>query len=203
MFNLIRLILIILPIASIKLYAGEFEIPFMVNNACPFEGCTFGKWEVLGNTNVHQSPNKSSPIVGKLERGTKAHVLTGVEYVTPGEARMTGKPYIHAEQFDPSKRIYILNYLGEGYSQIFHDGNFINTKIARKKSRCSENPNWRYCWVDVLREPSSKWWVKVKDMGWVLIEPQSLKPIDAFSYKAPFNKRMQSDQQIATRFADR
>jgi hypothetical protein len=190
--NLFRLALVILSVASVNLYAEDLGIPFIVKDACPFEGCTFGEWEVLGDTNVYQSPNKNSPIIGKLERGTKAHVLTGMEYVNPGEAKLTGKPYSHAEQFDPSKKIYILNYLGEGYSQIFHNGNFMDTRIARKKTRCSENPNWRYCWVELLREPSSDWWVMVKDMGWVLIEPHSLSPIDPFSYQAPYNNELQA-----------
>ena len=174
--------------ASTSIYAEELEVPFIVKDACPFEGCTYGEWEVIGDTNVFHSPNKESMIVGKLKKGSKAYVLTGVEYIIPGEAKITGKPYSHTEDFDPSRQVYILNYLGEGYSHIFHNGKYFDTKIARTKSQCAQTPNWRYCWVKVLREPISNWWVNVRNMGWVLIKPQSLKPTDALSYNAPYNK---------------
>jgi len=193
MSSQLGLLFLLLPVTSISLHAEELEIPYVVNDACPFEGCTYGEWEVLEDTDVFFSPNTGSKVVSKLKKGTRAHVVTGIEYVTPGQARITGTPYSHAELFDRNIPVYILNYLGEGYSQIFHNGKFIDTKIARTKSRCSENPNWRYCWVEVLQEPSVTWWVKVKDLGWVLMGPHSLKPIDALARKAPHNKRMQLD----------
>lgn len=178
-----RLLFSVLLVASISLHAEELEIPYIVKDACPFEGCTFGDWEVLEDTDVFFSPNKVSQIVSTLKKGSKAPVVTGIEYVTAGEARITGKPYSHVESFDPKMPVYILNYLGEGHSRIFHNGEFTDTKIARSKSRCSKNPNWRYCWVEVLLEPSVAWWVKVKDLGWVLMGPNSLKPIDALARK--------------------
>jgi hypothetical protein len=181
MFNHCRLLLLALLVTSVSIYAEEFEIPFVVRDTCPFEGCTFGEWEVLKDTNVFQSPNKNASINGKLNSGTKVQVLTGIEHITPGEAKITHKPHSKAEQFDSNKKIYILNDLGEGRSQVFHNGKFIEIKIARSTTRCAEEPNWRYCWVKVLREPSSEWWVKVKGMGWVLTAPQSLRPLNAFS----------------------
>ena len=186
MYSRLRLLFSVLLIASTNLFAGELDIPYVVKDACPFEGCTFGEWEVLEDTDVFASPNISSTLVSNLKKGSKVHVITGIEYITPGEARITGKP--HSDSIDPSKPVLILNYLGEGYSQIFHNGKFIDTKIARTKTRCAENPNWRYCWVEVLQEPFSAWWVKVKDLGWVLMNSRSLKPIDALAYKAPHNK---------------
>lgn len=203
MIKSIRLIFGILVLASTNLPAEELVLPFIVKNSCPFEGCTFGEWEVLKNTKVFRNPKSDSPVTGELVVGTKADIVTGLSYVTPGEAIVTGKPYSHEDLIDPKKKIYILDYIGEGYSQIFQNGNFINTKIAREKNQCKETSNWRYCWVKVLRPPIIKWWVQVKGMGWVLMENNPLKPIDALVYKAPYNKRTQPDQQIARRFVGR
>ncbi len=188
-------------LASSSLSADEIDIPFIVEDACPFEGCSFGAWEVLSETIVFQQPNEESPIVGRLAKGTKAPIVTGIQFIIPGEAIITGKPYSDAELFNPSKKVYILNYWGEGFSQIFHNGNFIDTKIARRKTQCAEEPNWRYCWVEVLQEPQSKWWVKVKDVGWVLMKRNSLKPIDAFAMNSPYNKALQPDSPLLTPFA--
>lgn len=193
MYSQIRLLLVTLALVSANLNAEELSIPFIVEDACPFEGCTFGEWDVLRETNVYQRPDENSTITGKLSAGTKANIVTGTSYIIPGEAIIIGEPYSHAEIMAPNKKVYILNYLGEGYSQVFLDGQFIDTKIAREKNRCSDNPNWRYCWVRVIREPVTKWWVKVKDSGWVLMKDNPLKPIDAFSQKMPHNKRMQPD----------
>ncbi|MGK0337691.1 MAG: hypothetical protein ACJAXW_002686 [Candidatus Azotimanducaceae bacterium] len=44
------------------LYAEEIDIPFVVENACPFEGCTYGEWTVIKDTTVFQRPEKVSPI---------------------------------------------------------------------------------------------------------------------------------------------
>jgi len=169
MFNQLKWTILIFSVASANLYAEEFDVPFVVDAACPFEGCSFGAWEVLSETIVFQRPSENSPIIGKLEKGAKAQIVTGIQYVIPSEAIVIGKPYSDEELFDASKKIYILNYWGEGFSQVFHNGNFIDIRIARNKTRCSKNPNWRYCWVKVLQEPTSKWWVNVKDMGWVLM----------------------------------
>jgi hypothetical protein len=176
-----RFVLLTLAIFSANLYAEELKIPFTVENACPFEGCTFSEWNVISDTNVFQLPDENSSITGKLSAGTKANIVTGVSYVIPGEAIVIGKPYSHAEIFLPNKKIYILNYLGEGYSQVFVEGQFIDTKITREKNRCSDKPNWRYCWVNVIREPVIKWWVNVKDKGWVLMDGKTLEAKDDLS----------------------
>ena len=181
MYSQTRLLLLTLALVSTSLNAEELSIPFIVEDACPFEGCTFGEWSVLSETNIFQRPDENSMITGKLSAGTKANIVTGISYVIPGEAIVTGKPYSHAEIMLPNKKVFILNYLGEGYSQVFLDGQFINTKIAREKNQCSDKPNWRYCWVTVIREPVIKWWVKVQDKGWVLMDGKTLEPKDVLS----------------------
>ena len=195
MFNHAALLLLALIGATSGLYAEEIDVPFVVENACPFEGCTFGKWTVLKDTTVFQRPEKKSPIVGTLKAGTSVSVVSGIEYVTPGKAIVIGKPYSHEKIIDPDEEILILNYQGEGRSQVFHNGQLFITKIARKKSRCSDNSNWRYCWVKVIQEPISIWWVEVKNMGWVSMEQNALKAIDALSNVAPYNKCLKQTRQ--------
>ena len=175
--------------------ADELSIPFVVKDACPFEGCTFGKWKVLKDVSVYKDPNLDSEIVHKLTAGTMANVETGIINVVPGRATVIGKPYKTASGIDPNKEILILDYIGEGYSRIYQGGTFYETKVARKKDQCSKEPNWRYCWVEVLEEPVVKWWVKVKSekVGWVLMEDEVLKPINAFSHNLPYNYAFRSD----------
>lgn len=175
--------------------ADELAIPFVVKDACPFEGCTFGMWEVLKDVSVYKDPNSNSEIVHKLRANTTANVETGIIKVVPGRAKIVGKPYKTASSVEPNKEILILDYIGEGYSRIYQGGTFYRTKVARKKGQCSKEPNWRYCWVEVLEEPVVKWWVKVRSgkIGWVLMEDDVLKPIDSFSQNLPYNYALHAD----------
>ncbi len=177
--------------------AEELIIPYIVENSCPFEGCSYGTWEVLKETPVYKETDVNSEILGTLLVGTKANIETGVSYIIPGKAKISGVPYKTAKKLDRNEFIFILNYLGEGYSRIYQNGEIIEAKVARTKGRCSENPNWRYCWVDILEEPIDQWWVKVKDSGWVPMEDNPLKPIDVLSQLMPHNKHMRPGPAIA------
>jgi hypothetical protein len=175
--------------------ADELTIPYVVKDACPFEGCTFGMWKVLRDVSVYKDPNSNSEIVVKLKAGTIANVETGIINVVPGRARVIGNPHRTASGVAPNEEILILDYIGEGYSRIYQGGTFYQTKVARKKGQCSKEPNWRYCWVEVLEEPVVKWWVKVRieKIGWVLMEDDVLKPIDSFSQNLFYNYALYSD----------
>jgi hypothetical protein len=175
--------------------ADELTIPYVVKDACPFEGCTFGMWKVLRDVSVYKDPNSNSEIVVKLKAGTIANVETGIINVVPGRARVIGNPHRTASGVAPNEEILILDYIGEGYSRIYQGGTFYQTKVARKKGQCSKEPNWRYCWVEVLEEPVVKWWVKVRSekIGWVLMEDDVLKPIDSFSQNLFYNYALYSD----------
>ncbi len=194
--NLIKFAIVSIALFGQAIAAEELKIPYIVENSCPFEGCSFGMWEVLKEAPVYKGTSDNSEIVGKLVTGTKANIETGVSYIIPGEARITGEPYKTAKKLDRNKLVFILNYIGEGYSRVYQNGNIIETKVARTKNQCTENPNRRYCWVEVLQEPIEHWWVKVKDLGWVSMEGNPLKPIDVLSNLMPFNKPMQSQQPL-------
>ena len=156
--------------------AEELTIPFIVEGACPYEGCTFGMWKVLKDTPVYEKANIESKIVTLLSSQAMANVETGVLFVVPGKAKITGKPYKTASALNPEKLVFILDYIGEGYSRVYQDGKLYNTKIARNKERCTEIPNWRYCWVEILQEPIVNWWVKIKGLGWLSMDTTPLAP---------------------------
>ncbi len=61
--------------------AEEMVIPYTVENSCPFEGCSYGPWEVLKETPVYKETDVNSEILGTLLVGTKANIETGVSYI--------------------------------------------------------------------------------------------------------------------------
>jgi hypothetical protein len=156
---------------------------FIAKGACPFECCSYGTWSVKAETDVRSGPDTSAPIIARLSTGTQVRVLTGEVHVLPGLARVTGRPHSSAAGLDPKQPIEILDYRGEGYSRVRQGQRLSEVKIARTKRECAASPNWRYCWVDVIREPISTWWVQVQlpdsRLGWVLMEGRPLQATDA------------------------
>jgi len=146
---------------------------YVAKGACPFECCTYGLWPVKARTDVRSSPDTSAPTIAHLAPGTQVQALTGEVHVTPGLARVTGRPHSSAAELDSTRLIEILDYIGEGYSRVRQGQHLSQVKIARTKKECSTRANWRYCWVDVVREPVSTWWVQVRlpdaRLGWVLM----------------------------------
>jgi hypothetical protein len=169
------------------LLAGPAQLPsqvagYITKGACPFECCTYGVWPVLAATDVRTGPDSTSRVIAALRKGDSVEVVTGEVHVLPGLARVTGRPHSSAADLDPDLPIEILDYIGEGYSRVRQGTRVSQVKIARTKARCRESPNWRYCWVDVVREPVSVWWVTVRlsdsRIGWVRVDG-GLKPKDA------------------------
>lgn len=129
---------------------------------------------------LFKDPNFASEKVAKIKKSFNLTALEERWVVDPGEATITGKPYLKSiPEADKSKfiqgaKINIFEYIGEGYSQIELAGTRFSTKIARSKKRCKEKPDlyWRECWVSVNKEPYYLLWKKVKvdDLnrtGWI------------------------------------
>lgn len=177
-------------------YSADLQVPHISKGACPFEGCSYGKWPVLKKIAIYEKPDKTSSVVHVLQPGENVNVVTGNVHVVPGRAKIIGKPHKSAKNLDPTKEVFILDYLGEGYSRVFQDGHFDSVKIARSMNECRDKSNWRYCWVEVLLEPTSHWWVFVRTLdgkheGWVLMEGGALKATDTLSkQRVPANTSM-------------
>ncbi len=169
---------------SITTSAEEIGSLYISKDVCPFEGCSYGDWRVHQLTSVYAEASKQSQVISKLPPETTVKTLTGDVHVIPGEAKMKGLPYDRTLGLDPAKLIYILDDVAEGQTRISQNGNFYITKIATSKKRCLGKPDGRRCWVDVLKEPVSMWWVKVHVAqldGWVLVENNNLEAIDLLS----------------------
>ena len=182
-----RILLPLLLLISSTSYAEELQIPYISKGACPFECCSYGKWGIRKSTSVYTKPTLKSSLVTTLQPPGEIQAVTGEVHVIPGRAKVIGEPHKSAENLDPRKEILILDYVGEGRSRVFQNGKIETVKIARTKDECKKDqPNRNYCWVEVLQEPESHWWVNVKGIGtkfegWVLMDEGPLKPIDSCS----------------------
>jgi hypothetical protein len=181
--NLLWPMLPLLMFISALCFAAERQL-FIAKGACPFECCTYGIWSVGKDTSVYERPDMDSRILATLAAGDMVEVVTGEVHVVPGIARITAKLHRSAQSLDRQREVEILDYQGEGYSSV-RQGNVIQqVKIARSKRQCLNNPDPRYCWVDLIEEPDTRWWVQLESVypgSWVNMESGGLKALDSCS----------------------
>ena len=188
------LLLLFLSLTPVSAISQEFDlpIPYKVEDACPFAGCSFGDWTVLRATKVREQPRLLAPEIARLEPG-KVRVNTGVIFVEPGMGRISAKLPKSAEKLDGNKPVWVLDYEGEGVSRIYQDGEFIHARVARRNGDCPDGNRDPDCWLLLESEPVEQWWVQVnlpndqpfdqspaKRQGWVLMDG-ALKALDDFA----------------------
>jgi hypothetical protein len=126
------------------------------------------------DTDVHTDRQESAPIAFRVRKGDRVDGLTGVVITkTLGRAIVREPVTIGAgaPRLDPGETVYVLNYVGEGAWKAWARGQVSPIEIAGKDEVCvgrerAPSP----CPVQMLEEPVTEWWAKVRDRegheGW-------------------------------------
>lgn len=162
------------------------------SNACPFEGCRFGKWSVRKATILYDHARGSTP-VGTARAGEWVNGVTGTLYVP--EIRVEVVHAIELEGDDPyvteswnvvgklrvGDVFYILGEQGEGFSEIYLRGQTESLDLfpllergdgAALYFKSCDQPSSK-CWWQIPennRVQKREWWVKIRlpdgTVGW-------------------------------------
>ncbi len=137
------------------------RLPLVDENACPFEGCTFGKWIVNRNTATYSTWKDGRKPVGTLRKGEIATGVTGVHITFEPDRIQVLQPIpeLHAA---PGDIILRYMYRGEGFADIWvngvfyreYDCGFVTEKID---GGCSRN-----CQARVVSDGRKEWWVQLR-----------------------------------------
>jgi len=175
------LLCLLLPIPSFGQRAShepalkEPSLPVVDYNACPFEGCTFGKWLVTREVPFFSSWKEVSTPVVTVQKGQIVTGLTGV-HITYQPDRIQILQPIPELHLQPGDVILRYMYRGEGFADIWAKGQLKRecdcTFVTEKnKSGCL-----RDCAARVIVEGRKDWWVRVKtsagSIGWAKVEDQ-------------------------------
>ncbi|HZQ97061.1 MAG TPA: hypothetical protein VFA67_18765 [Candidatus Sulfotelmatobacter sp.] len=153
--------------------AAEPSLPVIDENACPFEGCTFGKWKVIKESAVYSSWRSDRRQIDRIKPGQEVLGLTGV-HVTLKPDRILVRREIPRLGLKPGDVLLRYMTIGEGFANIWAKGawhkeedcSFITEKDG---SGCS-----RDCAAVVGEYGVNEWWVKIKisdeKVGWVRVD---------------------------------
>lgn len=179
--NVLIIASVIVPILLAAQYAPKNSsapdppLPVIDYNACPFEGCHFGKWIVAHDSTIFSTWRPARKPVASLKKGEIVTGLTGV-HITYQPDRVEIKSSIPELGIGPGDTILRYMYHGEGFCDLWIKGRWHRdydcTFIAEKEiGGCL-----RDCAAQVVSNGNKDWWVRLRTsqgaIGWVKVEDQ-------------------------------
>jgi hypothetical protein len=185
LISLLAPVLAVAQTPAAKSATNEPPLPVIDYKACPFEGCTFGKWLVAQDTTIFSSWRSGRKPLATLKKGEVVTGLTGVHITyEPDRVKVINPiPELHLE---PGDMILRYMYQGEGYADIWFHGQWKKdyecTFITEKDgSGCLGGDD---CVAKVVSNGRKAWWVRLQtgkgSIGWVKVDRQ-FNCMDAFA----------------------
>jgi hypothetical protein len=156
--------------------------------ACPFEGCMYGEWTSNEKISVYKKPKSKSSIVGEIPPKSKFNTINGKIEIVPGIAyKVKALPTIGYLEIDTidfyyKEPIYVLHYVGEGFSKVYHKQEFKFLEFPASPDIYKKHKS-NFDWLRIEKYPTNfKWWVKIEYedlIGWILVD-ENVNPADRF-----------------------
>ena len=148
----------------------EPPVPFYDWGACPFEGCTYRRWQAVKPVTVWTGRDRRH-VAFTIKPKEWARGITGVVLtVRPGVTRVLvkmtlgDKPQVALAAGD---LLYTLHDLGEGYDLFWFHGKIYSDQIS---GEADDGPPTVGAQIQIISRPEYVWWVKVRNakgqVGW-------------------------------------
>lgn len=163
-------------------------LPFFDWNACPFEGCTYGKWTADARIDVFDTWKPNRKRVATLLPKTVVTGLSGVAITyKPGVIRLNRD--IPQDGLRRGDTILTYTYRGEGFSAVWFKGRFYreyDISFAKWPDGTGCRTDCAATYVDLGRK---SWWAKVKmgsgAVGWINMDTAKFEGVDMLAFSAP------------------
>jgi len=150
-----------------------FELPYVEQDACPFECCTYGEWTASAPLYVTGTPDVDATVLREVAPGETFTALGGSVYVLePGTAVVReGR-----NRFAAGEHLWVFSYVGEGVWNVWYEGNLVEVPMLQDPAAKGdpEQPA-----VVLEKPPRTRWWVEIQDEdgnhGWILMDPRDLR----------------------------
>lgn len=151
----------------------EPSLPVVDENACPFEGCTFGSWKVAKESTLYSSWQTDRMQIGTIKTGERVTAFTGV-HITRKPDRILVKREIPTLGLKPGDVVLRYMYVGEGFANIWASGAWHKEEDCTFVTEKDGTGCLHDCGAVVTEDGVKEWWVKIKTLdgrlGWVLVK---------------------------------
>lgn len=144
---------------------------YVAKDVCPFECCLYREWTVEQDAVLYDEPGERRE-VARVAEGEKVEGVTGDVHLRPTPV-LVRYPPLYVEGAEVGDIVFLLDYMGEGYGRIWHEGRVLETEIFSVAEQClfpSES-----CWGEYVdphdaERQEAVWWVKIRTaagvVGW-------------------------------------
>ena len=141
-------------------------LPKIDENACPFEGCQFGKWTAVEPVQLYSTWHSDRKPLRRLVKDEPVIAMTGLHITfEPSEIQVT-EPMPEYE-LKPGDTLFEYMYLGEGVFNAWFNGFWVEDFDGSRISGLGCNRN---CTAKLIKQGRTEWWVKIKaqdgSIGW-------------------------------------
>ncbi len=161
------------------------SLPFLDWNACPFEGCTYGKWIAAAPVAVFNTWEPSRKRIATLPPKGIVTAISGVVITyKPGVIRLNKDLPEYGLQHGDTILTY--TYRGEGFSAVWFKGRFYHDyDISLAKWPDGSGCLKAECEGTYVDLGEKVWWAKVKMssgvIGWVNMNEAKFDGVDIFA----------------------
>lgn len=180
-------------------------VPYVLENVCPFECCTYGTWTARERIPVYERPaDGDGEMDAHLEKGQSFEATRG-QVITREAGRVSvHKPDTLIKMYDdsageyrswedrlvtpvpPGDTIFVLSPLGEGIWTVWYEGEtYRENGMSWRFGRRPETRSRDEVRATFEKKPTTEWWVRVRTdeigTGWVLREGVRVEGADACS----------------------
>ncbi|HLH03976.1 MAG TPA: hypothetical protein VKX25_14505 [Bryobacteraceae bacterium] len=146
-------------------------LPFVDWKACPFEGCTYGRWTALGHVDVYDRWTAHRKRIAALSNGDTVTAITGlVVTFRPGIIRMDRD--LPEQGLKRGDRLLTYSYRGEGFSAVWFHGRYEpEFDISFAKWPDGFGCGGDHCAATYIAPGKKVWWAEIElesgRKGWV------------------------------------
>jgi hypothetical protein len=194
MYALSLLVLLFLRASSSA--QAQPSLPFYDWGACPFEGCTYRRWEAVKSVTVWTGRDRRH-VAFTIKPKEWTRGITGVVITTrPGVSKILVKMTLGNKAkvaLAPGDLLYTLHYLGEGFDLFWFRGKTYSDQISGDVDPDPPPPGTE---IQIISRPEYVWWVKVRNakgqVGWT-DQTDRFTNMDQFAWNRPGSSVLENE----------
>lgn len=163
-------------------------LPYVVDPACPGEGCEYGRWLACDSVRLLAAPESGGVTVAWLERDQWFEVESGLVAVRQPATYVAHRPIrddsVGWESWlpmSPSDTLYVLDYLGEG----FHNVWWRDSIQVSFQFWLGQRPDTVHPALELIQPGITEFWAATLtsdgELGWFHVTPPSVFPASRYS----------------------